>query len=415
MKLFSKKRYVTLMIMGMRMSSLGIKFIFTVFVTKFLGTEALGVYGLLAALFLTAPGLLSLSMNHSIARDAPVAPKEQTRHDLAFYILYLTGVYLLLIPASAFYGMHQGNEAFFLMIAVILFLEHINNNGYQFCQNLNHSFLSNIMHFIRSALWMIVFMIVAYCNPAYATTEIMVLLWLAGSAIAAMMLIYTIRDYLRIHFSVLRGFIAKIRTKYQQNHYAFMHGQLFALSSYAGLAITELFLGTAQTGVYVFFMSIYSALQNLIRTGIHQVTCGDMIISYHQAQHEQFRMQLCDLSKKTRIYSLILALISLPAIYIIVHYVVKDAAISETMPIFPLILISFAIMNHAEVYKVAFYCARNDLVLVRHHAIMTGISMVFSVPLCMYGGLFGAFVALFISACLYYYAFKKQAKKHGFI
>ncbi len=348
--------------MGIRGAGLVIKFGFTLFVAKFLAFEALGLYGLIFSAAILTRVIIGLSFSYTLSRKAVTQSLAQTCHEYKYYWFYTSLVYLSLIPIGIALGGVYGTLFIASFVILIAYTEHLANDMYVLLMNLSKPIIANIIHFIRSGGWMLVFMMAAYLVPDFRNIETVLSVWLVGNLLSLLLVIFVVKrwPWNKIPMNIpLRQWIKKEFVKSKT-----MYGTecLQTITTYINHFLITIFLGLELTGVYVYFMNLGSALINLMQTGIIQIYRPRMVVAFN-AKKEFFEVYKKALLR-TSVIAVSLGLIAGVCFYEITIILDKKAAIDSIYLLIP-ILFAFPLTIAAEINKLVFYSMHRDDIILK--------------------------------------------------
>lgn len=271
------------LLMGLRTATLFVKFGLTLYLAKYLSLEILGLYGLLSAAQILLPALASLGLNLSLTRYAVTEAPDAVVRRIYGYLLLVFTFYLLGTLAALLILGEAYSPAFIVVASALLLFENLNSDAYNLLTNRMQPVLANVLHFIRSALWALVFMSMGWWSAEFHSFAWMLTCWTAGSVSAFLMLAWSLRrwPFGSLSWFSAGGLVALVQ-EIRQSWFLFINGVVTRLGSQADRFIVSVMLGLELTGVYVFFVQIASALSNLHYTGIIQVLRPKVLISSKQ-------------------------------------------------------------------------------------------------------------------------------------
>lgn len=269
-----------LLLMGLRASTLAIKFALTLFIAKYLGLEVLGIYGLLASAQIVLPALATFGINQSLARHAVTDDAGSIVSRLGGYLVAL-GCFYLMGAGMAYLIIPQAKFANLYWLAVgLLLLENINSDAYHLLTNRLRPVLANILHSVRSGLWAVLFMGFGLTGAQLHSLYGLLLFWFLGSLVSFLLLLWSIRDWPFRHlFSSGRKLLLRLRAQIRESWFLYANGVVTTVGTQADKFIVSAILGLELTGVYVFFFQVGSALSNLHYTGIIQLQRPKVLMS----------------------------------------------------------------------------------------------------------------------------------------
>lgn len=384
--------------MGLRGSTLVIKFVFTLFIARFMGFEALGLYGLITASIIFAFVFLGMGFTHTLMRKAVTHSPAEITKDLWCYGR-LMGVTYAVVFIGSFIVAWVIDEMFLVLcITFLALLEHINNHFYALLLNRSRILSGNILHFIRSGAWMVVFMVLSFVVPPLLSMENLLLWWLAGnvSAICGFLLFTKSWPWAFQPFDeTLSTWFVK---EFSVSKMAYAESIAFTVSTYFDRYLITLFLGLELTGVYVFFWSIGSALNNLIMTGVIQLSRPKMVQSFKEnSPHYRDIFRSC--LKHTVLTTLCMGTIIGGVIYFVLPHINRPM-ILEWYPILWLVIIGCVFNMVFQVQKLVFYSQHRDDLTLKISLMLLILAVGFNVMFIPVMGVWGAGLAYMCVALL---------------
>jgi O-antigen/teichoic acid export membrane protein len=382
-------------LMSMRGITLLVKFISTLFVAKYLGLNALGIYGLIAAAGILAPAVLGLGVMPSISRAAVKQPIGDTKNELVKYFIYLSIIYFIAAIGVAVYGVIKGEWLLASLILLVIFFEHINSECYQLMINLSRPLLADSLHFMRSASWLLIYMFAASVILSWRNIEALLIAWIIGSGLSAIIYVCVfarISSTPTILKTTLWNWLG-LRSKQASGLY--LNGVATTGASYSDRYIIGAFLNLELTGVYLFFWQIQSALSNLIYTGLIQVARPGLVKNFDQPQPDW--QMVWNLLRNTSIAAVSFSIIALIVIALALPYL-NMPLVSDYYSLFALVLMAFIFNVIAEAQVLVFYSQYKD----RQVLLITLLVFAINISICLIGvplwGLWGAAIAAIFSS-----------------
>ncbi len=383
----------SLFLMGLRSSSLLVKFVFTIFLAKYLTFSDVGLYGLFSAFCIISPIVLGLSIMACVSRNAVTSPLNETLASLKNYALYLFLLYSAI--ASVAVGLYVSDviPILFILFLLVLFLENINIDVYNLALNLSRPVLGNILHSIRTAGWMIFYMVFAAIYPDLRNMQDVLLFWLGGNVASIVMFLLYARDWdWSMPSGDERSFRKWFKKEFLQARVYYVNALFNGLSIYAGQFVVSLSLGLEANGVFVYFQQIISALYNLLQTGVIQLAKPKLVKAYKE-KDEVFYTVYKNCRKNTNIVALLMAVTALPAMYFITLQIGKSLPL-EWFWIFVPMLGGFILYCNVDVGNLVFYSRHDDMLLLKTSVISGTAGIIISMCLVPYFGLWGAALSM---------------------
>ena len=405
-------------IMGLRGTSLVVKFGLTLFIAKFLGLEILGLYGLISAACIMAPSILGLALMYSQSRKAVTQTLEEITLALKSYFSFTTLLYSVVLLLAIAYGHITGQFYLCFLVAALVFLEHVNQELYGLLLNLSKPLLGNFLHFVRSAAWTLVYMPIAYLNPDYRDISILLEFWIIGSIICLAIFFFTIRHWPWNEVTRDKKLLYWVKDEFRSSRTIYGNGIATTLGTYANHFLVTFFLGLELTGVYVFFSQATSAMTNLLLTGVIQIARPKMVHSFKVGNISDFNKIFRNCLINTAVIALLMMVGSAIFMYIIVHYIVDRPLAVEWLPVFLAMLVVFFQTNIKEVGSMFFYSQHRDDLIFRYSLIGISLTILISPVGLYFFSLWGAPLSSILSGLIVLLIYKSKisqilAKQHG--
>tara|TARA_R110001592_G_scaffold79054_4_gene236774 strand:+ start:610 stop:1965 length:1356 start_codon:yes stop_codon:yes gene_type:complete len=388
-KLLTLNVSVSLFIMMIRASSLVMKFVLTLFIARYLGFEALGMYGLIAAACVIAPSTVGFSFMYTISRKAVMLTQKEIMRELGYYFKLTILIYLVLCVATGIAGSIQGQLIFFLSVLALVFLEHLSTDIYTLLLNLSKPLAANVLHFIRSSVWMVVFMALAFFVPSLRTMETLIVLWAIGSITSLLCFIWVIRHWERAEDTAPVSLVSWFTNEFRESRTAYFTSFLRSIAQYLNHFLITIFLGIELTGIFVFYMQITSAMSNLLQTGIIQIAKPRLIRHHKSHNMAEYWNTYKQCLKHTVFTSLLMCCVAVPGIYVLTHHLIDKPLAIEWLSIFWWLLALFVVSNVSEVNKLLFYSQHRDDLLLRLFVMTFPVALVVNTILIYTLGLWG--------------------------
>ena len=382
--------FMPLIIMGLRGTTLVVKFLLTLFIARFMGFSDVGVYGLIASLAIIVPIFSGLGITYILTRRAVTQTPEEITEALFYYGRFISCVYLLLLAVAIIGGVLLNQLFFVLIILSILFLMHVNGDLYMLFLNLSRPFVANLLHFIFNAVWMSVFMVLAYLNPAFRTMEVLLISWVIGGGLALLGCVWLMKDWPWSSAKELGSLKDWVLEEFSEAKTMYFTGLTTTTAQYFNHFLILFLLGLELTGVYVFFMQVVGALSNLLRTGVIQVTRPHLVRAYKENDAMYIPLYKKCL-KHTGLSALALALFSCPAMYVVILYLDRPLAL-EWFSVLLLLLVVFVLTMVIEVNRLIFYAQHRDDIILKLGIIGVIGTILLNVVLVPWLALWGAAV-----------------------
>jgi len=400
-----------LFLMGIRATSLGAKFLLTLFIARYMSFEDLGLYGIIIATSFLLPAFISLGIAPYKTRDAVTMDHKAIVHMAREIGRYYKYVYIILAALSVYVGIYIENIVFTLLALAVILFEHLNSDLYTLMLNRQRPLAANILHFIRSAIWVFVFIILALVFPELQTVKMISLFWAIGGALAFFGFLYTTRHWPWSSKGERTSLIQWVKTESKPAKKMFRIAVLDATVYNLNQYVVTFFLGLELAGVYVYFNQIINAMGNLIRTGI-LFNARPKIVKAIKDTEKTFLPLYKGCMKNGVLMSILMSVISIPALYVLTKYGVDKPLALEWMPVYGILLLVLIVSMVIEVNRIVLYGFHDDHAILMLSIVNTIVFVVASIILLPLFSLWGAGLSLLVSFTVMFWTQKKYLKKY---
>lgn len=395
--IFAKEKHLLpIFIMLLRSLSLISKFALTVFIAKFMNFDALGLYGLLMAVTVIAPSLLGFAIMHVYIRDAVTQSRENIVKNLRFYARFISRLYGFLFFVAVIYGLLTHQIALAMIVLAIVCLEHLNNDIYNLMLNLSRQLSGNLLHFIRSGFWMIIFIGSAYYYPSLQTLDTLLIFWIAGSFLSFLGFFFCLKDWPWGMQNKKVSFLERFKKEFSVSRVMYANNVTVSAGQYVNHFLILIFLGLELTGIYVFFMQISSAMSNLLMTGVGQIARPKLVKAYKE-NDESFNSVYKTCLFQTLFLAVFMSLTAIPVVYSILYYVIDKPLALSWYPVFFLILGLFLLTMVRLVNDMVFYSNFRDDLILKQGLVATLLGLLLGISFIFFFGLWGALIAAILT------------------
>lgn len=388
----------SLFLMQIRALSLLVKFLLTIYIVRFLSLEDLGLYGLIVAGTLVVPACLGLSLMYTISRKAITQSTEELAKNLFNYGRYNACIYTLIFLIAVGVGLVTGKLSFVLLLCAVLFFEHMNHDFYNLLLNLSKPFSANILHTIRTSVWILLYMVWAYFVPSLRNIETLLIFWVIGSACAFVCFfkVMRIREW---DFKInAEPFICWLKREFWETRIIYINVLAQTGFQYFDRYLISFFLGLELTGVYVLFLQVNSALYNLLNTGIIQVSRPKMVSAYKN-QEPGYKNIYINCRRNVFFVATVLAVAATIFVYLVLPYLDKPL-VTEWFPVLYIIMFSSVFQAQHGVQGLVFYSQHREDLILKINMILFPVMVACYVAFIPAFGLWGAATCLVVFVTL---------------
>lgn len=362
-KIFENDIISSLSIMGLRGGMLAGKFLLSLFIARFMGLESLGIYGLIVGASAVLPVVMRFGVFTSVSRDIINQPLDQLTHHLRHYTMGCAIAYLFLLGIFLLVGWYFDVMFLSMLTFFIIVLEHAAYDIFILINNIQRPKLANILYSLQSALWIYVFIVLAFLLPSLRNLEMVLSFWIGGGVIAL-----TITALITRHWPWKAAFAAPWdKTWYmpylQKSWRLYVSEIISVCTLYIDRYLITLFLSLELVGIYVLFWQVSSAICNLIGAGVMFVHRARLILANEQKDDAKFRAEHKACLKKTLGGAGMLSVVSAGVVPFLVQFSNQPLAM-DYLPLLWLMLVSIFFRLTIDVTKITFFAKRQDKALL---------------------------------------------------
>lgn len=249
-----------------RLSGALSKFILFLYWGRLVEPAEIGLFGIIYAIVAIFVQLVGVEFHYVNSREiASSSSKEHASRLIRGQIVLHLFSYVIAVPVLSlvFFGGIL-DWLYFYLIACLVVVEHLCQELFRFLQFCFRPVLGAFVSFIRSGIWVFIFIYVVEYNLALPTIKNVLYAWLSCSFLAVLIGTYFIRDYL---FGQQEPGIFTFKwacAAIQRASPFFISAIFFSLFQYMDRFILNYILGPNSVGVYFFLASLASALQLIV-------------------------------------------------------------------------------------------------------------------------------------------------------
>ena len=294
---------------GLRVASLGVKMLLTLYMARYLGLTDLGTFGLVAAFVAIAIPMLGFRLDYVVSREvvdaAPVVRAVKMRDQILFYILtYLGfGLFIASLMQGPLHDLNWQLAAFTFLLCSLESLATITMTNFIW---LGRPALANALFFVRAALWAIPVMVLGYFFPEHRTAVVVFKWWLGGVLLSLLLSVYFLRNLpWSIAFRTAVNWVW-IRASVKKCLPIWLGAVGLATATNIDRLVVEQYLGREFVGIASFYGSFLAAITALLDSGIFAFTSPKLVALHQRGETTAFRREIIKLSLHTGLFAGIL-------------------------------------------------------------------------------------------------------------
>ncbi|MEN9894290.1 MAG: hypothetical protein RIR97_142 [Pseudomonadota bacterium] len=398
--LFQSRIVRILFLMGLRGSTITIKFSLTLYLAKFVDLETVGLYGLIVSCSLSFPIIIRAGLLGKIVRDLVDAEPERIANDLFHYGLWLAGIYLMSLPvvglvyATNALGPYSALVPF---IWLIVFLEHLMTDIMYLLSTMRRPIPSLLIGFFQAIFWCVPFITASYLITDLRHIDSLLAFWIAGTIVVLIVTLFALRHLQWAQ--IRRPNIAWYKKSLFESRYLLAMDGFGVIGQFADRFIIAIFLNLQLAGVYTLFDQIATALYTLTISSIVQVGYPNLISRF---KGNNFQLAL-DSLKKLRLEAVgayIAMGITISILFAFVHQYLDKPMIGDFQTLLWFVLVSWCMRIATQLEFISLYAMGRDLRNLVSSILGTICFLVFLALLLPIFGVYGVPLSILLGSCL---------------
>jgi O-antigen/teichoic acid export membrane protein len=381
----------------LRVATLGSRFVLTIYLAHSLSIEDLGIFGLVMGLVGVVPPVTGWGVNYYLGREVVGRSLDDAavivRDRLAITLLSLLAI-APLVPLL--YVINAGLLPTRLaLVSAIVVAETISADLYTPLISLGMSLFANVLMFVRSSGWVLVYVALSAAIPKYRTLDAALFLWLTFVLIqfALLYLIVLRRIDLRAVSRAplrMRLLLASVRSALPIYAHDVGTAGMVYLDRYFVAAI----LGLHDLGIFTLYWSMTTGVYAMISSGIVQPATPLMVHAYATQTREVTERLMKNVLINTVAAAVLLSAGTAAFACLALTYL-QIGAFDQNYPLFLLLLLATTLRSVSDAISLALASRHMD-----HAYAIAGIGgMLLSAPLNIVGlSLFGL-TGVALAAC----------------
>lgn len=293
--------------MGLRMGSLGLKLVLTLYMGKYLGLTDLGTYGLVSAYVAILIPFAGMRLDYVVSRDIVDTDPEHLVHKLrdqfAFYglnyvIMTVLALALMLLPID---GVNHKFIAITLGLSILESFAAVTNGN---IVSLRRPILANALFFTRSSSWVIPVIALGLYDESFRNADTIFALWFVGIVLSLLATAYYWREFPWSKTLSVPIDWTWIKKSIRVTFLIWVGTVCAAGALYVDRFVVELYLDRDHVGIISFYGSFVTAIFALLNSGIFAFTYPILIGLHKKNATDQFRLE----TRKATIHAIYSAL-----------------------------------------------------------------------------------------------------------
>lgn len=383
--------------MLLRVATLGSRFVLTIYLARGLSIEDLGIFGFVMGLVGVVPPVTGWGVNYYLGREVV----GRTLDDAAVIVRDRLAITLLSLLAIAplvplLYVINPGLlPARLALVSGIVVAETLAADLHTPLVSLGMSLFANVLLFVRSSGWVLVYVALSAIVPTYRTLDVALFLWLVFNLIQFVILYFVVlrRIDLRAALSAplrIRPLLASIRGALSIYGNDVGTAGVVYLDRYFVAAI----LGLHELGIFTLYWSMTTGVYAMVSSGIVQPATPLLVHAHATASREVAERMVTNVLINTLAAGVILSVGTTVFAFLALTYF-RIGDFDHNYPLFLLLLLATTLRCLSDVISLALASRHMD-----HAYAIAGIGgILLSTPLNIAGlSLFGL-TGVALAAC----------------
>jgi O-antigen/teichoic acid export membrane protein len=381
----------------LRSVTLSSKFIFLIFIARFLSPKELGNYGIIATtisviIYVLGADFYIYNTREILGRahnEVPVLIRDQFVFHLLLYVVILPLCLLLFI-------FNLINWGYFLIFYLLLVSEHLSQESYRLLITLSRPIFANFVLFIRSGIWVYILIFLFTFFDKFQNLNVVLLLWFLGGLFSIILTLYVLK---KMDWSIIKN--QPINWKWIKT--GFLNSIIFWVSSvsiqlipFLERVLLKKFEGVEKVGIYTYYSNITNTVLTFVVTGVFTILYPKLVKSYQCMNFIEYKK----IMRKIAVFgslSCLLAII-LAAIGINMVLLVSDNAIYyKNIYVYWILLFSVFINVLSYIPHYALYVRKVDKYIMFSSIGSLIVSILFNIILVPKFGIIGTAISNFLA------------------
>lgn len=390
----------SVIVSALRISSLGLRFALTLFLVRLLPLSDVGIYALLVSIVGVAPGAAGLGFSYFVNRDIVDSSNALPMIRDRLLVTLLCGCVLSGIGLLALWSGLVRTAIPPFGVGLIVIIEMIAFDLHSILMFRHRTTMANILFFVRTALWIPVYMVLALYEPQWRKIEGVMLVWLGGLSFWAMANLAIFNRQLRSPALWARPFdrrwfVATLR----KSTLVWVSDASLAFGQNVDRFIVASFLGLRATGIYYFFYSIANGAATVAQSATIQIYMPKMRLIFTQVGLQGVLIASRSYLKNQLTVTLIFMSCAVFSMFYI-PYLLNRSELYDFMWIGPIISVALFIRAISDYLGIIDYVMEKDFRYNIINISSFSLSLIANILGAHFGGLYGVGITLILSASI---------------
>ena len=274
--------------MGLRGSTILIKFCVSLFLARYYELDVLGAYGLIAGLTAVVPVFLQMGVFNAVLRDSVTLSPQAFAQELNQYYVVMGLNYFVLAGAASvalplfFPELSVGSSS---LIVLIVMVEQLGIEAFSLLTYRGRLAAGLRVGLAQGLCWAVPLMVVSLLIPSARTLDTVLICWAAGAFVPIFWLLARLKAYIEPQYISAKS-LQWFRGKARAYRSLYISDLTECAAQYVDRYIIGFAFGLSELGIYFLFIQASNAIFNLVNSGVIQSFRPSLIAAYFNRDHD---------------------------------------------------------------------------------------------------------------------------------
>jgi len=348
--------------MVLRLGTLGLKMVFTLYMGRYFSLSDLGIYGLVFGIVMVVGGIVGMRIDYVLSREIVGVPMAEVICKMRDQVIFYGTNYLLLAIVALLLqlsGFSPISHKIMLYVFIISVLEGYAGLTYANMNSLEQPIMANALFFLRSGFWTVPVIIAGLLYPSLRNFDVVFIAWIlgVGSSLIATAYVWRKMPWQEMLQTPINW--DWIKTSVKKCFLIWLGGLGIVGGYYVDRLIVVEFLGLDYAGIATFYLSFTNALLTIIQSGVLSIAYPRLIRFYRERKMELFHKEIKQTFFNANAFSLCIAVIMAVVVPLIGKYFHKPEIVREEATLW-LMLVGMCIRSNTEVLYFILFARHQD-------------------------------------------------------
>ncbi len=336
------------------------KFLFAIFIARYLTLEELGVFGIFNVSITLSILILGFDFHSYSARTLLQVPLEDRGAMVRDQFVFYLGSYIVFLPTLyLLFFFNAISTKYIILFYAVLVFEHLSQEFYRLFIIFSRPITSNIILFLRSGSWVYVIVSAWLLEwDFFYNIEVVFYAWLTGVSASVLLSLILIR---RLKFKPFRKTAIDtnyIRTGFFASLFFFAGTVAYRIVEFSDRYLLDYYLGKTEVGIYTFFAGMGNLVEIVVQVTVVMIFYPKLIESFSKDK-DKYQQVFLSYKKQLVLVTGVTFIIMGVGIFPVVHYLDKPE-FSNNLIVFFLLATSKIVFNFSLIYHTHLYILKRD-------------------------------------------------------